>query len=179
MLGTSDIISTLFVWGNEWLSLYVRFSLMTRCTGYSNTLLGWRLVNFAMYSGFPHHSNWPAMMNSRFIYIVCFEENIADTKGVIRNSNWKKTAGKIGCSGGTSFPAFQYVKKKYSRQRIFYATFRVSFITIIQHLVSETLYKENLRNVCQWLSAGRWFSPVSSTNKTDHHDTTEIFLKVV
>jgi len=30
--------------------------------------------------------------------------------------------------------------------------------------------------------AGQWFSPctpVSSTNKTDHHDITEILLKVV
>ena len=36
--------------------------------------------------------------------------------------------------------------------------------------------------VCQWLAAGQWFSPgtpVSSTNKTDHHDITEILLKVV
>jgi hypothetical protein len=36
--------------------------------------------------------------------------------------------------------------------------------------------------VCQWLVAGRWFSPgtlVSSTNKTDCHDRTEILLKVV
>ena len=36
-------------------------------------------------------------------------------------------------------------------------------------------------NVCQWLVAGRWFSPdtpVSSTNKTDRHDITEILLKV-
>jgi hypothetical protein len=36
--------------------------------------------------------------------------------------------------------------------------------------------------VCQWLVTGRWFSPgilVSSTNKTDHHDITEILLKVV
>ena len=35
--------------------------------------------------------------------------------------------------------------------------------------------------VCQRLEAGRWFSmgtPVSSTNKTDRHDITEIFLKV-
>jgi DNA-directed RNA polymerase subunit RPC12/RpoP len=35
---------------------------------------------------------------------------------------------------------------------------------------------------CQWLAAGRWFSlgnPVSSTNKTEHHDITEILLKVV
>ena len=35
--------------------------------------------------------------------------------------------------------------------------------------------------VCQWLAAGRWVSlgtPVSSTNKTDHHDIIEILLKV-
>ena len=35
--------------------------------------------------------------------------------------------------------------------------------------------------VCQWLAAGRWFSPgnpVSSTNKTDRHDITELLLKV-
>jgi hypothetical protein len=36
-------------------------------------------------------------------------------------------------------------------------------------------------NVCQLLATGRWFSPgtlVSSTNKTGHHDITEILLKV-
>jgi hypothetical protein len=36
--------------------------------------------------------------------------------------------------------------------------------------------------VCQWLATGRWFSPdnsVSSTNKTDRHDITEILLKPV
>jgi hypothetical protein len=35
--------------------------------------------------------------------------------------------------------------------------------------------------VCQWLAAGRWFSPgipVSSTNKTDRHDIAKILLKV-
>jgi hypothetical protein len=35
--------------------------------------------------------------------------------------------------------------------------------------------------VCQWLATGRWFSPgpqVSSTNKTDRQDITEIVLKV-
>jgi hypothetical protein len=35
--------------------------------------------------------------------------------------------------------------------------------------------------VCQWLATGRWFSqgpPVSSTDKTDHHDLTEILFKV-
>ena len=33
--------------------------------------------------------------------------------------------------------------------------------------------------VCQWLATGRWFSPVSPTNKTDRHDINEILLKVV
>jgi hypothetical protein len=35
--------------------------------------------------------------------------------------------------------------------------------------------------VCQWLATGWWFSPgtpVSSTNKTDRHDITEILLEV-
>ena len=35
--------------------------------------------------------------------------------------------------------------------------------------------------VCQWLATGRWFSqgtPVSSTNKTDRQDITEILSKV-
>ena len=35
--------------------------------------------------------------------------------------------------------------------------------------------------VCQWLATGLWFSPgtqISSTNKTDRHDITEILLKV-
>ena len=31
--------------------------------------------------------------------------------------------------------------------------------------------------VCQRLATGRWFSPVSTTN-TDHHDITEILLKL-
>ena len=36
--------------------------------------------------------------------------------------------------------------------------------------------------VCQWLATGLWFSvgtPVSSTNKTDHHDITGLLLKEV
>jgi hypothetical protein len=44
------------------------------------------------------------------------------------------------------------------------------------------LYTTLCDKVCQWLAAGLWFSlgiPVSSTNKTDHHDIAEILLKVV
>ena len=31
---------------------------------------------------------------------------------------------------------------------------------------------------CQWLATGRWFSPVSSSNKTDRHNIAEILLTV-
>ena len=44
------------------------------------------------------------------------------------------------------------------------------------------LYTTLCDAICQLLAAGRWFSPgipVSSTNKTDRHDLTEILLKVV
>jgi hypothetical protein len=44
------------------------------------------------------------------------------------------------------------------------------------------LYKTLCDKVCQWLETGQWFSPgtaVSSTNKLDLHNITEILLKVV
>ena len=43
------------------------------------------------------------------------------------------------------------------------------------------MYTTLCDKVCQWLTTGPWFSPgppVSSTNKTDRHDITEILLKV-
>jgi hypothetical protein len=48
-------------------------------------------------------------------------------------------------------------------------------ITIRQGVLDTTLCDK----VCQWLVTGRGFTPISSTNKTDRHDTTEIFLNVV
>ena len=43
------------------------------------------------------------------------------------------------------------------------------------------LYTTLCDSVCQRLTTGRWFSPgtlISSTNKTNRHDITEILLKV-
>ena len=40
-------------------------------------------------------------------------------------------------------------------------------------VLDTTLYDK----VGQWLVTGLWFSPVSSTNKTNRHDITEILLK--
>jgi hypothetical protein len=44
--------------------------------------------------------------------------------------------------------------------------------------VSGFLYTTLCDKVCQWSVAGRWFSSDSSTNKINHHDITEILLKV-
>jgi hypothetical protein len=49
---------------------------------------------------------------------------------------------------------------------------------VLRRCVLDTLSDK----VCQWLATDRWFSSgilVSSTNKTDCHDITEILLKVV
>jgi hypothetical protein len=37
---------------------------------------------------------------------------------------------------------------------------------------------QNCDRVCQLFATGRWFSLVSSINKTDHQDITGILLKV-
>jgi hypothetical protein len=52
-------------------------------------------------------------------------------------------------------------------------------MTVLQTFMSSATLCDK---VCQWLATGRWFSlctPVSSTNKTDCHDITQILLKVV
>ena len=53
----------------------------------------------------------------------------------------------------------------------------IKFVTISIRARCTTLCDK----VCQWLAKGQWFSPgppVSSTNKTYHHDIAEILLKV-
>jgi hypothetical protein len=47
--------------------------------------------------------------------------------------------------------------------------------------LSQLLHASIIRHHRQWLTTGRWSSPglpISSTNKTDRHDITEILLKV-
>jgi hypothetical protein len=68
-----------------------------------------------------------------------------------------------------------------------YAT---NYIVIVQLYITTNVASSNpvvldttlCDKVCQWLVTDRWFSPgtpVSSTNKTDRHDITEISMKVV
>jgi hypothetical protein len=56
-----------------------------------------------------------------------------------------------------------------------------SCCSIFSFLHSAVLDTTLCDQVCQWLSAGWWFTqstPVSSTTKTDHHDIAEILLEV-
>jgi hypothetical protein len=43
---------------------------------------------------------------------------------------------------------------------------------LIKHIILESNreYANDRDKVCQWLATGRWFSPVSYTNKTDRHN---------
>ena len=66
-----------------------------------------------------------------------------------------------------------------------FTTIPMQSVPITTDVVSLNLTQGEVYNimwpVCQWLAAGRWFTPgppVSSTNKTDRHDITEILLKV-
>ena len=68
---------------------------------------------------------------------------------------------------------------------ITYLTDKSKHYLLLEHLVKNTMkYIESewLMFDSKWavikFATGRWFSPVSSINKTDHHDITEILLKV-
>ena len=59
-----------------------------------------------------------------------------------------------------------------------YIDYRCKFESCSWHGVLDTALCDK---VCQWLETCRWFSPgplVSSSNKTDRHDITEIRMKV-
>jgi hypothetical protein len=61
--------------------------------------------------------------------------------------------------------------------------YSISAYTITTKVVSSNPANGEVYSIhyCQWLTAGWWFSPgtlVSSTNKTDRHNITEILLKV-
>ena len=50
---------------------------------------------------------------------------------------------------------------------------------LLHQWVGTIQIKLNALTISQWLAAGRWFfpgTPVSSTNKTDHHNIAEIWL---
>ena len=77
-----------------------------------------------------------------------------------------------------------YIKDKQcsSDDQIWNQCLHVSPLTLrVRMLLRRGVFKTTLCDkVCQWLAAGRWFSPgtrVSSTNKADRHDITVTLLK--
>ena len=96
-------------------------------------------------------------------------------------TKWKKyniTLGKVPTSNrGPSWP-WSYASWIYNYLCNQCLSPLMLWIRITIRARCTTLYDK----VCQWLATGRWFFPglpVSSTNKTDHHDITdEILLKV-
>ena len=49
----------------------------------------------------------------------------------------------------------------------------------VQIPLRRSIFDTTYDKVRQWPAVGQWFSLVSSTNKTDRNDITEILLKVV
>ena len=49
-----------------------------------------------------------------------------------------------------------------------------TIVITANHTHGEVYSIQHYHKVCQWFATGRWFSPVSSTNKTDRQDITEI-----
>jgi hypothetical protein len=73
----------------------------------------------------------------------------------------------------------------WSRPQCLYLQLSIQSVPITTDVVSSNLDQGRCTTlcdkVCQWLATGLWFSPgppVSSTNKTDCHNITEILLKV-
>jgi hypothetical protein len=67
---------------------------------------------------------------------------------------------------------------------ICYLDMSCTWITILWCIASNFKYLDTTLcdKVCQWLATGHWLSQgtlVSSANKTDRYDITEILLKVV
>ena len=69
----------------------------------------------------------------------------------------------------------------WSNNRIYNYLYAISALMLRVRISIRARCTTLCDKVCQWLVTGRWFSPgppVSSTNKTDCHDITEILLKV-
>jgi hypothetical protein len=64
--------------------------------------------------------------------------------------------------------------------RFYYYFYVLLFICLFLWLLSccVIVYATLCDTVCQWLATGRWYSPISSTNRTDRHDITEISIGV-
>jgi hypothetical protein len=93
------------------------------------------------------------------------------------------------CGSGITYPVYNYAMwNLFFNWKYTIVGFTTTYaIAVYHHLSCEfkswwgVLDTTLCDKVCQWLTTDRWFSPgtpVSSTNKTECHDITEILLKV-
>ena len=75
---------------------------------------------------------------------------------------------------------YYFPRDRRGRDRMIVGFTTTHAISVYHHyVVSSNLDKgEVYDKFCLWRATGWWFSPVSSTNKTDHYDITEILSKV-
>ena len=98
-----------------------------------------------------------------YLYNICFINNYILVSCSIEGPSWSILYGSWICN---------YLCNQCPSPLTFWVR-----IPLRRGVLDTTLCDKN----CQWLAAGRWFSSgalVSSTNKTYHHDITEILLKV-
>ena len=86
-----------------------------------------------------------------------------------------EVGGIDGISTDIYRPGIEPQKHYYSGNRQYHCIHTQVMIT------NDGEFESVCDKVCQWLATVRWFRPgtlVSSTNKTDRHDITEILIKV-
>jgi hypothetical protein len=74
-----------------------------------------------------------------------------------------------------------FIGTTHTLNAVFYNNLANTFSCNKTNIVQWLFLTAGYNKVCQWLVAGRWFSPVtliSSTNKANRYDITEILLKV-
>jgi hypothetical protein len=126
-----------------------------------------------------HDQFWPML-----IWTVKYWRSIFYNKLVHVNYKWIKKYDKqiyvlkfrIFCPNFLKWPNYHWIYNNLCNQCLLPLK-----LWVRTHLWRGELNTTLCHKVCQWLATGQWFSPgtlVSSTNKTDRQDITEIFLKL-
>ena len=111
---------------------------------------------------------------AQFVFTYIFWRSVTSISWLQKNCTIQCMAGKRKVSWPWSYGSWIY--NYLCNQWLTPLTLWIRF-SIRWGVLDTTLCEK----VCQRLATGLWFSPdtpVSSTNKTDRHDTTEILLKV-
>ena len=123
-------------------------------------------------------SDWCCSVSMVWVQIMSREEQKFVSPNIVQTKDWRKTVKATLSQHATHLrqTIFHQIKGSLCNQCPSPLTLWVR--TPLRRGVLDTTLNDK---VCHWLATGRWFfpdTPVSSTNKTDRHDITEILLKV-